>query len=180
MRHITLRELLMTGDQSVDLVLDFGYFEKDGDRVGFADRALKDGGIFAAPIGSTSAFHLPPNYRVAYIRRFTETFVGIKKVARTGDNGIAGARMGMAATPALKEGVLAFSAQTADTAGAQLKNFSRKLLLPDIAGASAAHAHQGSLKLRRRPVIAVDSPDTRNADELQPKHTLILQVKSVY
>ncbi|KAF0933108.1 hypothetical protein E2562_013845 [Oryza meyeriana var. granulata] len=140
-RHITLRELLMTGDLSVDLVLDFGYFDKDGDRVGFVDRALKDGGIFAVPIGSASAFRLPPNYRVVYIRRFTETLVGIKKIARVGDNGIASARMGMAATPALNEGVLAFSAQTADTTRAELKNFRRKLLLSDITGLSTAHAH---------------------------------------
>ncbi|BAF10103.1 uncharacterized protein [Oryza sativa Japonica Group] len=182
MRRITPRELLTTGDLSVDFVLDFGYFDKDGDRVGLVDRVLKDGGIFAAPIGSASEFRLPPNYRVVYIRRFTETFVGIKKIARVGgDNGIAGARTGMAATtPALKEGVLAFSAQTADTALAELKNFRRKLLLPHITGASAAHAHQAWLKLRHRPVIAVDFPAMWNVNKLQPAHPLVLQDKAVH
>uniref|UniRef100_A0A0E0K5H4 Uncharacterized protein n=1 Tax=Oryza punctata TaxID=4537 RepID=A0A0E0K5H4_ORYPU len=175
MRHVTPRELLTTGDLSVDFVLDFGYFDKDGDRVGLVDRVLKDGGIFAGPIGSASAFRLPPNYRVVYIRRFTETFVGIKKIARVGDNGIAGA-----ATPAMKEGVLAFSAQTADTALAELKNFRRKLLLPHITGASAAHAHQAWLKLRRRPVIAVDLPAMWNVNKLQPAYPLILQDKAVH
>uniref|UniRef100_A0A0D9VLB8 Uncharacterized protein n=1 Tax=Leersia perrieri TaxID=77586 RepID=A0A0D9VLB8_9ORYZ len=179
-RHVTLPELMMAGDQSVDLVLDFGGFKEEGDRVGLVDRVLVDGGIFLAPIGSASAFRLPPNYRVVYVRRFTDTFVGIKKIARVGDDGIGCARLGMAATAAVKEGLISFSAQTADNGRAELKNnFSRKLLLSDIARASAAHAHQGWLKLRDRPVITVDFPAIRSVNELQPAHELIIQDKAV-
>ncbi|KAG8072476.1 hypothetical protein GUJ93_ZPchr0006g43495 [Zizania palustris] len=74
MRPISLRELLMTADLSVDFVLDFGYFNEDGGSFSFVDRVLKDGGIVASPIGSARAFRLPQNYRVVYvtIRLFLE------------------------------------------------------------------------------------------------------------
>ncbi|KAL5212065.1 hypothetical protein ABZP36_022912 [Zizania latifolia] len=174
MRPISLRELLMTADLSVDFVLDFGHFNEDGGSFSFVDRVLKDGGIVASPIGSARAFRLPQNYRVVYIRRFTETFVGMKKIVRVRDDAIAGGRMGIAATAALKEGMLAFSAQSAGTARGELKNFGRKLLLSDITAASVAQAHQGLLKLRC-PMIAADFAAVWNMNELLPAHALTLQ-----
>lgn len=178
MRPISLRRMLMIGDSSVDLLLDFGYFDEAEDRFGFADRVLKYGGIVAAPIGSASTFHLPQNYRVVYVRRFTETFVGIKKIARTGDDGNAAAGMEVASPAALnlKEGVL--SGHPTETAIGEFKYLGRKLLLSDKTRMPAAHAHQGLFKMHR-PRIRVDFAALWNAKKLQPALALSLQDKVV-
>ena len=73
---------LMVEDNSVDFVL-----AADGLRdssFGFVDRVLKVGGIVTVRLGSdpSRSFHLPSNYRVAYIRRFGSTIVAIKKISQ--------------------------------------------------------------------------------------------------
>ncbi|KAL6635173.1 hypothetical protein ACP70R_027844 [Stipagrostis hirtigluma subsp. patula] len=133
MRPISLQRMLMMGDSSVDFLLDFGYFDDEADRFGFADRVLKSGGILAAPVGSLSVFSLPQNYRVTYIHQFAEIFVGIKKTAHAaGDIGNDGTRMELAsaAVAELKEGMV--SSHPAKSDKAQLKNTGRKLLLSEI------------------------------------------------
>lgn len=178
MRPISLRRMLMIGDSSVDLLLDFGYFDEAKDRFGFADRVLKYGGIIAIPIGSASTFRLPQNYRAVYIRRFSETFVGIKKIVHAGDDGNSGAGMEVA-SPAvlnLKEGVL--SGHPAETANGEFKNLGRKLLLSDNTRMPAAHAHQGWFKMHH-PRIRVDFAALWNVKKLQPAVALSLQEKAV-
>ncbi|KAF8729854.1 hypothetical protein HU200_017312 [Digitaria exilis] len=141
LRPASLRRMLMLGDSSVDFLLDFGYFGKDGGRFAFADRVLKHGGVLAAPIDSLSVLSLPPNYRVIYTRRFAEAFVGVKKIAPAGDNGSAGARMYLSSVASLKEGVV--SSETPGPPSLELKNMARKLLLTDIGGAPAAQDRRG-------------------------------------
>ncbi|TKW41706.1 hypothetical protein SEVIR_1G335000v4 [Setaria viridis] len=132
LRPASLRRMLMLGDSSVDFLLDFGYFDEDGDRFAFADRVLKHGGILAVPIDTLSAFSLPQNYCVIYTRRFAEAFVAVKKIAPAGDNGDAGARMDDSSLASLKEGVV--SSEPPETASPELKNMGRKLLLSDRRG----------------------------------------------
>ncbi|GJM86922.1 hypothetical protein PR202_ga02825 [Eleusine coracana subsp. coracana] len=127
-RRISLRRMLMIGDSSVDFLLDFGYFDDDGDRFGFADRVLKNGGILIGPIGSLSVLSLPQNYRVIYIRQFEETFVGIKKIVRPRDN--VETKMELPSPVALNEGLV--SGQLAEAGNADLTVMGRKFLLPDI------------------------------------------------
>ncbi|RLM79865.1 uncharacterized protein C2845_PM12G27780 [Panicum miliaceum] len=143
LRLASLRRMLMLGDSSVDFLLDFGYFDEDGDRFAFADRVLKHGGILAAPIDSLSVLSLPQNY--CYIRRFAEAFVGIKKIAPAGDNGNADTRMDLSSLASLKGGVV--SSEPPETTGLELKNMGRKLLLSDISGTPAAHDRRGSLQM---------------------------------
>ncbi|WVZ73543.1 hypothetical protein U9M48_021835 [Paspalum notatum var. saurae] len=140
LRPVSLRAMQIIEDWSVDFLLDFGYFNEDGDRFAFADRVLKHGGILAAPIDSVSVISLPQNYRVIYIRRFAEAFVGVKKIAD--DNSHAGNRMRL---PSLKEGIL--SSQPAEGTNAGLKNMGRKFLLSDITGTPAAHERRGWLPM---------------------------------
>ncbi|KAJ1256288.1 hypothetical protein BS78_K056100 [Paspalum vaginatum] len=139
LRPISLRGVLMIGDSSVDFLLDFGYFSEDGDRFAFSDRVLKHGGILAAPIDSVSVISLPHNYRVIYIRRFAEAFVGVKKIAD--DSSHAGNRVRLPSPASLKEGIL--SSQPAEGANGGFKNMGRKLLLSDITGTPAAHERRG-------------------------------------
>ncbi|CAO2040596.1 unnamed protein product [Urochloa humidicola] len=128
LRPASLQRMLTLGDSSVDFLLDFGYFDEDGDRFAYADRVLNHGGILAAPIGSLSAFSLPRNYCAIYIRRFAEAFVGVKKIAPAGDNGNAGTRMDMSSLASLKEGEVS-SEPPETTSSSELKNTGRKLLL---------------------------------------------------
>lgn len=137
LRPVSLRRMLMIGDSSVDFLLDFGYFSEDADRFAFADRVLKHGGILAAPIDSLSALSLPQNYRVTYIHRFAEAFVGVKKIAPADDNSHAGTRTELSSPPSLKEGVL--YSQPAETTNGEFKNMARKLLLSDITGTPTAY-----------------------------------------
>ncbi|KAF8779888.1 hypothetical protein HU200_002156 [Digitaria exilis] len=143
LRPASLRRMLMLGDSSVDFLLDFGYFGKDSDRFAFADRVLKHGGIFGAPIDSMSVLSLPQNYCVIYIRRFAEAFVGVKKIAPAGDNGSAATRMHLSSLASLKEGVV--SSETPGPPSLELKNMGRKLMLSDISGTPAAHDRRGLL-----------------------------------
>ena len=145
LRPASLRRMLMLGDSSVDFLLDFGYFDEEGDRFAFADRVLKHGGILAAPIDSLSVLSLPQNYCVIYIRRSAEVFVGVKKIAPAGDNGNAGTRMDLSSVTSLKEGVV--SSEPPETASLELKNMGRKLLLSDISGTRAAHDRRGSFQM---------------------------------
>ncbi|CAD6249397.1 unnamed protein product [Miscanthus lutarioriparius] len=138
LRPFSLRRMLMIGDSSVDFLLDFGYFSEDADRFAFVDRVLKHGGILAAPIDSLSSFSLPQNYRVIYIHRFSEAFVGVKKIAPADDNSHAGTRAELSSPPPLKEGVL--YSQSAETTNGEFKNMARKLLLlSDITGTPTAY-----------------------------------------
>ncbi|XP_062220376.1 uncharacterized protein LOC133919851 [Phragmites australis] len=135
MRPVSLRRMLMIGDSSLDFLLDFGFFDEEGDRFAFADRVLKYGGIIAAPIGSLSVFSLPQNYRIIYISTFAETVVGIKKIAHAGDNGNASTGMelpspGTTGMELQNPGLL--SGQLAESANGEFKNIGRKLLLSDI------------------------------------------------
>jgi hypothetical protein len=98
---------------------------------------LKHGGILAAPIDSLSALSLPQNYRVTYIHRFAEAFVGVKKIAPADDNSHAGTRTELSSPPSLKEGVL--YSQPAETTNGEFKNMARKLLLSDITGTPTAY-----------------------------------------
>jgi hypothetical protein len=136
LRPASLRRMLMLGDSSVDFLLDFGYFDEDGDRFAFADRVLKHGGVLAAPIDSVSVLSLPQNYCVVYIRRFAEDFVGVKKIAPAGDNGNgnAGTRTDLSSVASLKEGDGVVSSEPPHTTSPELKNMARKLLLPDRTG----------------------------------------------
>ncbi|OEL27304.1 hypothetical protein BAE44_0011679 [Dichanthelium oligosanthes] len=151
LRPTSLRWMLMLGDLSVDFLLDFGYFDDDGDRFAFADRVLKHGGILAAPIGSLSVFSLPQNYCVIYVRRFAEAFVGVKKISPAGDNGNAGTRMDLPSLASLKEGVV--SSEPPEATSLELKNMGRKLLLSGISGTPAAHDRRGSLQMLHRDQI---------------------------
>lgn len=126
-RPISLRQMLMIGDSSVDFLLDFGYFDEDGDRFGFADRVLKNGGILVGPIGSLSVLSLPQNYHVIYIRQIAETFVGIKKIVRARDS--VNSKTELPSPAALNEGLV--SGQIAE-AGNGEQIMGRKLLLSDI------------------------------------------------
>ncbi|KAG0534994.1 hypothetical protein BDA96_04G327600 [Sorghum bicolor] len=150
LRPVSLRRMLMIGDSSVDFLLDFGYFSEDADRFAFADRVLKHGGILAAPIDSLSAFSLPQNYRVIYIHRFAEAFVGVKKIAPADDdNSHAGTRTELSSPPSLKDGVL--YSQQAETTNGEFKNMARKLLLlSDITGIPAAYKRKMLVKMLRQ------------------------------
>ncbi|XP_010939748.1 uncharacterized protein [Elaeis guineensis] len=68
-------------DHSVDFVLAAADFSDASFE--FIDRVLKVGGITAVRLSSdpSHSFHLPPNYRTVYIRRFGSTIVAIKKIA---------------------------------------------------------------------------------------------------
>ncbi|KAG1366591.1 hypothetical protein COCNU_13G003810 [Cocos nucifera] len=68
-------------DRSVEFVLAAGDFSDASFE--FIDRVLKVGGITAVRLSSdpSRSFHLPPNYRTVYIRRFGSTIVAIKKIA---------------------------------------------------------------------------------------------------
>ena len=134
----------------MDFLLDFGYFSEDADRFAFADRVLKHGGILAAPIDSLSAFSLPQNYRVIYIHRFAEAFVGVKKIAPADDdNSHAGTRTELSSPPSLKDGVL--YSQQAETTNGEFKNMARKLLLlSDITGIPAAYKRKMLVKMLRQ------------------------------
>jgi len=152
LRPASLRRMLMLGDSSVDFLLDFGYFDEEGDKFAFADRVLKHGGILAAPIDSLSVLSLPQNYCVIYIRRSAEVFVGVKKIAPAGDNGNAGTRMDLSSLiTSLKEGVV--SSEPPETTTLELKNMGRKLLLSDISGTRAAHDRRGSFQMLQQDQI---------------------------
>lgn len=76
----------MIPDRSVEFVLASGGF---GDAsFEFIDRVLIVGGITAVRLSSdpSHSFHLPPNYRMVYIRRFGSTIVAMKKIANAGNN----------------------------------------------------------------------------------------------
>ncbi|CAM0148282.1 unnamed protein product [Urochloa decumbens] len=147
LRPASLRRLLMLGDSSVDFLLDFGYFDEDGDRFAFADRVLKHGGILAAPIDSLSVLSLPQNYCAVYIRRFAEAFVGVKKIALAGDNGDAGTRMDLSLlASSLKEGVVSCEPPET-TSSSELKNMGRKLLLSGNSGTGSLQMlHQDQIQ----------------------------------
>lgn len=143
LRPVSLRRMLMIGASSVDFLLDFGYFNKDGDRLAFADRVLKHGGILAAPIDSLSVFSLPQNYRVIYIRRFAGGFVGVKKIAD--ENSDSSNRMEPTSPASLKKGLI--SSQTAEATNGGLENMGRKLLLSDITGTPVLQERRGWLQM---------------------------------
>ncbi|CAN6253197.1 unnamed protein product [Urochloa humidicola] len=148
LRPASLQRMLTLGDSSVDFLLDFGYFDEDGDRFAYVDRVLKHGGILAAPIGSLSASSLPRNYCAIYIRRFAESFVGVKKIAPAGDNGNAGTRMDLPSLASLKEGEVS-SEPPEITSSSELKNTGRKLLLSlsGISDTPAAQDRSGFLQM---------------------------------
>ncbi|CAN6274350.1 unnamed protein product [Urochloa humidicola] len=154
LRPASLRRMLTLGDSSVDFLLDFGYFDEDGDRFAYADRVLKHGGILAAPIGSLSTFSLPQNYCTVYIRQFAEAFVGVKKIAPAGDNGNSGTRLDLTSLASLKEGVVS-SEPPETTSSSELKNTGRKLLLSlsGISGTPAAHDRRGLLQMLHQDQI---------------------------
>ncbi|CAL5054440.1 unnamed protein product [Urochloa decumbens] len=152
LRPASLRRLLMLGDSSVDFLLDFGYFDEDGDRFAFADRVLKRGGILAAPIDSLSVLSLPQNYCAVYIHRFADAFVGVRKIAPAGDSGNAGTGMDLTPLASLKEGVV-FSEPPETTSSSELKNMGRKLLLSGISGTPAAYDRTGSLQMLHQDQI---------------------------
>jgi hypothetical protein len=125
---MSLRRMMMIGHSSVDFLLDFGYFDEDGDSFGFADRVLKNGGILVGPIGSLSVLSLPQNYRVIYIRQFAETFVGIKKIVHARDN--VDIKLELPSPAALNEGLV--SVQPAEAGNGEATFMGRKLSLSDI------------------------------------------------
>ncbi|XP_008775001.2 uncharacterized protein LOC103695445 [Phoenix dactylifera] len=73
-------------DRSVEFVLAAGDFSDASFE--FVDRVLRVGGITAVRLSSdpSHSFHLPPNYRTVYIRRFGSTIVAIKKIGRASND----------------------------------------------------------------------------------------------
>lgn len=73
-------------DSSIEFVLAAGDFSDASFE--FIDRVLRVGGITAVRLSSdpSHAFHLPPNYRMVYIRRFGSTIVAIKKIAHASND----------------------------------------------------------------------------------------------
>ncbi|XP_077224851.1 uncharacterized protein LOC143858110 [Tasmannia lanceolata] len=66
-----------------DETFDFAYAE--GFRAGeFIDRTLKIGGIAVVRLGTnpSDSFRVPPNFKIAYLRRFDSTVVGMRKIGR--------------------------------------------------------------------------------------------------
>lgn len=66
-------------DESLDFVFAFDLADAK-----FVDRILKVGGIVAVPLSNdpSNAFRQKPNYKIVYLRRYTSTFVAIKKTGR--------------------------------------------------------------------------------------------------
>ncbi|PKA52962.1 hypothetical protein AXF42_Ash001943 [Apostasia shenzhenica] len=79
----------VVGEEAVAAVaagtLDFVFAGGDEAGLGFANRALKIGGVAAITLGAGAAsnypFRIPSNFRMVYIRRFESTVIAMRKVA---------------------------------------------------------------------------------------------------
>ncbi|XP_020081070.1 uncharacterized protein LOC109704704 [Ananas comosus] len=107
LKPISSASELKVGDRSIDFMLAADGFCDAS--FAFAERVLRIGGITAVRLSSDPNYslHLPPNYRMVYIRRFGSTFVAIKKTAHSATNGyISGTGRRLLAVPEAKKEAL--------------------------------------------------------------------------